>query len=143
MTGPQHLFVYGTLRRVFAHDHARILRAHCRFVGEGGLQGQLFDVGSYPAAVASTGIGGDVRGELYRMIRPDLLLPILDRFEGCGADDEEPTLYRREGLEVRLDTGRNLKAWVYLYNRDTSGLRPIPGGDYTAYREPSRRIARG
>jgi len=143
MSAPQHLFVYGTLRRVFAHDHARILRAHCRFVGEGSFEGQLFDVGSYPAAVAVSATGGDVRGELYRVIRPDMLLPILDRFEGCGADDVEPTLYRRETVQVRLDSGRKLKAWVYLYNRDISGLRPIPGGDYAAYRGPGRRIAGG
>jgi len=143
MTAPHHLFVYGTLRRVFGHEHARILRAHCRFLGEGELGGQLFDVGSYPAAVAGPETGGNVRGELYRVIRPDLLFPVLDRFEGCGADDEEPTLYRREMVKVRLDTGRKRSAWVYLYNRDTSGLSPIPGGDYAAYRGSNRMIARG
>ena len=143
MSAPEHLFVYGTLRRVFTHEHARLLRAHCRFVGEGRFKGQLFDVGSYPAAVAAPDTGSTVYGELYRVNRPGLLFPILDRFEGCGADVEEPALYRREEMEVRLDAGRKLTSWVYLYNRDTSGLRPIPGGDYAAYRGSDRRIARG
>jgi gamma-glutamylcyclotransferase (GGCT)/AIG2-like uncharacterized protein YtfP len=138
----QHLFVYGTLLRVFARDHARILRAHCRFLGEGGFEGRLFDVGSYPAAVARPKTGGNVRGELYRVIRPHLLFPILDRFEGCGGQDKEPTLYRREAIEIRLDTGRKLRAWVYLYNRDTDRLHPISHGDYAAYCGSDRKLAR-
>jgi len=143
MSEHQHLFVYGTLRRVFAHHHARILRAHCRLLGEGGFEGRLFDVGCYPAGVARPTGGRDVRGELYRVIRPHLLLPILDRFEGRGEDNDQPHLYRREAIEIQLDTGRKLRAWVYLYNRDTDRLRPIPGGDYAAYRVPGRRIACG
>ena len=142
MPEPQHLFVYGTLLRVFAHDHARLLRTHCLFLGEGGFAGRLFDVGSYPASIAEPKSGRNVRGEVYRVIRPHLLLPILDRFEGCGADDKAPTLYRREAIEIRLDTGRKLQAWVYLYNRDTHQLHPIPNGDYAAYCGSDRKLTR-
>ena len=143
MTVPEHLFVYGILRRGFSNDHARMLRASCEFLGEASFHGKLFDVGSYPAAVASPEPGDIVRGEIYRMMRPRQLLPMLDRFEGCGADDAEPHLYRRESMEVRLDSGRKLSAWVYLYNRETDRLRPIHHGDYAAYRASGGKMARG
>lgn len=125
---PQHLLVYGILRREFDNDHAKLLRAHCRFLGEGAFEGRLFDVGTHPAAIAAQG-SATVRGEAYRILRPKPLFPVLDRLEGCGTDDPEPHLYRRERISVRLDSGRGLLAWVYLYNRDTDQLRPIPHGD--------------
>lgn len=130
--GPQHLFVYGILRREFDNDHAKLLRAHCRCVGEGAFEGRLFDVGTYPAAIAAPG-SAMVRGEAYRILRPKPLFPILDRLEGCGPDDPEPHLYRRELISLRLDSGRGLLAWVYLYNRDPDRLEPIPHGDYAHY----------
>ena len=139
MSEPKHLFVYGILRRAFVNDHAKLLRAHCLFVGDGRFAGRLFDVGTYPAALADPERNSTVRGEVYQILRPSTLMPALDRLEGCGPSDPEPHLYRRETMEVELDRGRRLNAWVYLYNRSTEGLRPISHGDYVLHGNAGRK----
>jgi gamma-glutamylcyclotransferase (GGCT)/AIG2-like uncharacterized protein YtfP len=137
----EHLFVYGTLRHGSGHPLARLLATHARFVGRARFTGRLFDLGAYPAAVPAPE-GGEVVGELYRLLAPEILLPLLDRYEGCtegpqerardtpGAPGSPGGEYRRERLPVRLEHGGTREAWIYLYNRPTERLRPIPGGDY-------------
>ena len=132
-----HLFVYGTLRQGSGHPLARLLATHARYVGRARFAGRLFELGSYPAVVPAPG-GGEVVGELYRLIAPEMLLSLLDRYEGCneghnegpGSVPDPRAEYRRERRPVRLDDGTARDAWIYLYNRPTEGLRPIPHGDY-------------
>ncbi len=131
---PQHLFVYGTLRRAFGHPMARLLSSNGRYIGEARLDGRLYDVGAYPAAVAAQPGSGGVIGEVHALGRPRLVFRALDRFEGCAPEDPEPHLYVRQERDVRLDTGASLTAWVYLYNRAIGPLPEIPGGDYVRHR---------
>lgn len=111
--------------------HGALLR-HAVLEGHGHLSGRLYDLGAYPAAVIDRTVSGVVVGEVYRMNEPDRLLPLLDRYEGCTPDLPEPHEYRREVHAVQLADGRRIEAWVYVWNRSTEGLRPIPGGDYVA-----------
>lgn len=141
VSGTQYLFVYGILRRSFANPMSRLLRVNGRMIGQGVLDGRLFDVGAYPAAVDAEKGAAGVIGEVYALTRPDFVLRALDRFEGCAAGDPEPHLYLREQREVALHAGGSMRAWVYLYNRETRGLPAIPGGDYARYRLAGRRRA--
>ncbi len=129
-----YLFVYGTLRRAFGHPMARLLPSNGRYIGDGVLDGLLYDVGAYPAAVAAEPGTGGVIGEVHVLERSRLVFRALDRFEGCAPEDPQPHLYVRQERDVRLDGGTSLTAWVYLYNRETGPLLQIPDGDYVRYR---------
>lgn len=131
---PTHLFVYGTLLRGLGHPMARRLLRQAKLVGVGSIEGRLYDLGAYPAAVAARARGERVMGEVYALASRARLLEALDRYEGCGPDDPEPHLYRRRAVEVRLTGGGVLSAWTYLCGREPSGSRIVPGGDYSAYR---------
>jgi len=128
----QFLFVYGTLRRQGGGRMHRLLARHGAFVGEATYQGRLYRIGHYPGVVPSDDPADRVRGEVYRLPRPALLLPRLDAYEGCGPGFRDPTEYVRAIQGVRLADGRTLSAWVYLYNRPVAKLRRVPGGDFRA-----------
>lgn len=128
--GPEHLFVYGTLRAGFPAHH--VLAGRAEFAGTGHVPGRLYDTGRYPAAVASTGEGERVRGELYRLPADDggELLMVLDGYEGHVPHSPERSLFVRVALAVARDDGTRTDAWVYLFNRSVDGLARIASGDY-------------
>ena len=92
------LFVYGTLRRAFDNEYARLLRASADFEREAAIRGRLHALGHHMAFAP----GGDteVRGELYRLREPERTLEALDDYEGKE--------YERVVVEVE---GR--PAWIY------------------------------
>ena len=146
LSDPKFIFVYGTLRKGAGHPMNRALEAHATHAGMGCFPGKLYDLGSYPAAVPYNGVphheGGMVTGDLYRLHRPERILPLLDRYEGCTDMDGSGADYRREARTVRrvrlLDgkqpDGESVQGWIYLYNRPTDGLKVIPSGDYLLLR---------
>lgn len=130
MTTLQHLFVYGTLKRAGGSTMHQLLARHAAFVGEGTCQGRLFRIDFYPGAVPSDNPKHQIRGEVYALPEPDLVLPRLDRYEECGAGFPEPTEYIRVQKEIRLKNGQNLPAWIYLYNLPTRGREEISSGNF-------------
>ncbi|MDB5044352.1 MAG: hypothetical protein JWQ08_402 [Deinococcus sp.] len=58
-------------------------------------------------------------------------LPFLDALEGT---EETPPLYTREQVELQLEGGQTLTAWVYLYARadrlSQPGADPVLSGDW-------------
>jgi gamma-glutamylcyclotransferase (GGCT)/AIG2-like uncharacterized protein YtfP len=96
----------------------RLLVPGTRRVGEGTVQGRLVRLGRYPGLVEGH---GRVRGELYRLDRPELL-PILDREEGYN-------FVRRQAV-VSLPDGRRVRAWLYRYRGPRGRATPIPAGDW-------------
>ena len=128
-----HLFVYGTLRRSPSHPMHRLL-SPATFVGAGTFQGKLYDLGSYPAAIASAEPADTIRGEVYLLHEPAATLPALDRYEGCSPDDPVPHEYVRMNAEICLESDPTLLvAQIYLYNRLTTQLTRIVPGDYLAF----------
>ena len=125
-----YLFVYGTLRQNANHPMHQQLATHARFVAMARLQACLYQVSYYPGAVPSNNVANQVLGELYQLLQPEQLLPLLDNYEECGPGFAEPQEYRRELQQVMLESGASVIAWVYVYNRDTSGLQQIPSGDF-------------
>src|SRR5580692_11015727 len=118
---PSHLFVYGTLRRGSRNKFARLLHAHAQFAGNARMPGRLYRLGSYPGAVSSNQVGEWIRGEPYNVEDPRWILSALDGYEGLQ--------YERVKLEVQLDSGGQIEAWVYLFRGMPHGTR-IPSGDW-------------
>lgn len=124
----EFLFVHGTLRRQLIQNQR--LQQHAEFIAEGTMRGRLYLLDGYPGAVDSTDFADNVQGELYRICRSNALFAILDDYEECSDKFTKPHEYRREQRLIRLADGRQLIAWVYLYNRDFSHLAQIVSGDF-------------
>ena len=77
---PELIFFYGTLMTPFNRTARLRIDRHLTFRGTGTIEGALFDVGIYPAAVPAS--GGKVHGELYEMLHPTIVLRELDELEG-------------------------------------------------------------
>ena len=126
----EFLFVYGTLRQNANHPMHQQLATHARFVAMAYYQARLYQVSYYPGAVPSSLASDQVIGELYQLLQPEQLLPLLDNYEECGEGFAQPQEYRRELQQVTLEDGASVSAWVYIYNRDTSALQQIQSGDF-------------
>lgn len=120
------LFVYGTLMRGYGLH--RLLAGRAAYLGEGEVEGFLFDLGAYPAALR--GAGSHIRGEVYRLADPELWQAL---------DSAEGSQYHRGEVGVRLASGGEVTASIYWYVAPLGGAVPIPGGDYRAH-APARSI---
>lgn len=137
---PEHIFVYGTLRRG-RHEMARLLTEQAVDEGHGTIQARLFLVEDYPGVELSEDPRHLVHGEVYRLVEGPALLAALDDYEGFDRRDPAGSLFVRRVLPVRLVDGTVLPAWVYLYNRPTEGLPAIPSGDFHDVRSRRRALA--
>ena len=66
-----------------------------------------------------------MHGEVYLLRQADVVLPLLDQYEGFGPEFPEPNQYQRLQQTVALNDGHIVKAWVYVYNHPTAGLERI------------------
>ena len=134
---PNKLFVYGTLRRGFApHEH---LRSSARFLGKGTILGRLYDLGEFPGAIPSEQPSEEVEGELYELGNLGQQLKALDEYEEFDPENPAKSLFVRQRVNVRLETGEKLEAWTYFLPEKPSKARRIFSGDYLKVRnsEPS------
>lgn len=131
-THNENLFVYGTLRRGSANEPAALLHRSGRFLGHGKVRGRLYLIAAYPGLLPSSGDDHWVHGDVYRLDSPEIILPKLDIYEGCGPADPPPHEYRREIVPVLLDSGEWIDASAYVYASSVLGKREIPSGDFLA-----------
>ena len=132
----RHLFVYGTLMASASDPvgdkERRFMARSARLLGPVAIAGAMFDMGACPAAVLLRGQRrsvGEIRGELWALPPEQTeLVALLDRYEGCAQDSPKPHAYSRSKVRIRLDDGRKVTAWVYVWNQPTAGLKPIPDG---------------
>jgi len=103
---------------------------HAAYVGGAQFQGTLYQIDYYPGAIPSPRAGDRVRGEIFRLLRPELLLPRLDEYEECSPERPRPTEYVRRKSMLLLDSGQRTEAWIYLFNRPVTGFRKIASGDF-------------
>jgi pyruvate carboxylase len=74
------IFVYGTLRKDSDHDMYRVLARSSIFVGDATVNGDLYNLDTYPGLVLSSDAHSIVYGEVYEL-KPVLaarVLAILD-----------------------------------------------------------------
>jgi gamma-glutamylcyclotransferase (GGCT)/AIG2-like uncharacterized protein YtfP len=133
------LFVYGTLRKGF-RSHPIMQRLHARFLGRGRVHGRLFDLGRYPGAVGSEDRAEFVSGEVYRLPRAEMAFRVLDRYEGFDPSEPESNEFVRKETIVTMDSGREIRAWIYWLLRTRASGRRIQSGNYPAHRAECWRI---
>lgn len=122
------LFLYGSLRRD-CHPMARWLARRSTPLGHASVPGVLYLVADYPGLVLDPA-GGPVVGELLRLGPAAGVLRELDRYEGCRPGQTRPHEFVRRRVRVTSGSGEAPEAWIYLYNREVTGLKPVPGGDF-------------
>ncbi|MEP1213454.1 MAG: gamma-glutamylcyclotransferase family protein [Marinobacter sp.] len=111
--------VYGTLKKGHSNHH---FMATARFVGRCRLkQITLYDIGPFPGAKLRPSQGIDV--EIYDVTNE--LFARLDQLEGHNPRAPRAGEYDRRQLETPFGL-----AWIYLYNRDVSGLPAIQRGGW-------------
>jgi gamma-glutamylcyclotransferase (GGCT)/AIG2-like uncharacterized protein YtfP len=125
-----YLFVYGTLRRDSNSEMHHLLARYGQFVGDATYRGKLYLVDYYPGLVPSDNLQDVVCGEVYKLGRPDVVLSRLDDYEECGPKFSEPTKYVRRKQDVKLGSMEVIRAWVYIFERPTEGLKLIESGDF-------------
>ncbi len=69
---------------------------------------------------------GEVRGEVYALADAAAGLEVLDEVEDYDPLHPEESLYVRVQAPVRTDDGRELVAWLYLYNQPLERSRAHP-----------------
>jgi gamma-glutamylcyclotransferase (GGCT)/AIG2-like uncharacterized protein YtfP len=122
------VFFYGTLMAGFDRRRRAGIDDRLTYIGRGSIQGALFDVGLYPAAVAAP--DGRIWGEVYQMTGSDTVLAALDEIEGYTPADPDRSLYTRSQTDVVLPDGSAARAWVYFYNAPLGRAPRIVSGDY-------------
>lgn len=126
-TGPELVFVYGTLRR----GGSNAFRMNgAEFVGRGRIEGRLHVISWYPGLVPGRGSGW-VSGDLFRVEAAHLAA--LDAFEGISAGEVEGAEYRRVTVPVLLEGAlfeESVEAWVYEWTGPVDEERWIPSGDW-------------
>lgn len=133
---PDYLFVYGTLRRELVKRVSPELQALMHsllFIGEGQIQGELYNLGEYPGAIVGAEFKTKIIGEVYELLEPEQTLEMLDVFEGFIPDELEASLYARTKEAISLTDGRQLACWMYVYNDWVSTGSLIQSGDYVEY----------
>jgi len=126
--GSDLVFFYGTLMAGFDRRRRAGIDDKLRYIGRGSIQGALFDLGIYPAAVASD--EGRIWGEVYAITDTPAVLAALDEIEGYSEDHPDRSLYNRKQVEVALPDGTHAQAWVYFYNAPLGRAQRIASGDY-------------
>jgi gamma-glutamylcyclotransferase (GGCT)/AIG2-like uncharacterized protein YtfP len=129
------LFVYGTLLPGLAPPEIAPAVAQLRPVAQGSVQGVLYDLGEYPGAVIDLPevdlsekempVRGCIPGMIFQIPNPRLLRQ-LDEYEGFDPAAPAASLFVRKLHEVRLDDGRTLSCWVYVYNQNPGNARKVP-----------------
>ncbi len=127
------IFFYGTLMTPFNRPGRVRVDSHLLFKGHGSIDGALFDLGVYPAAVPAVDETARVRGELYQMKNAAAVLQVLDEIEGYNSTKPSTSLYTRRATQVALDDGNVVEAWAYFYNAPLGRAERIASGDYLEY----------
>lgn len=122
---PKFLFVYGTLMRKYSKGALDGLE----YIGEGAVKGTLYDFGPFPGYKG--GGDGTVYGELHKLPDDPTRLQRLDRYEGVNLTDPSKSLYNRHAVEVTLDSGVVVQAWIYEFNMPVGKLKAVEGGSWS------------
>ncbi|HEX5475959.1 MAG TPA: gamma-glutamylcyclotransferase family protein [Vicinamibacterales bacterium] len=122
------VFFYGTLMAGFDRRRRAGIDHKLTYVGRGSIEGTLFDLGIYPAAVPAP--EGRIWGEVYEMADSAGVLAALDEIEGYSPHDPDRSLYTRARAPVVLPDGTGAEAWVYFYNAPLGRAPRIFSGDY-------------
>jgi gamma-glutamylcyclotransferase (GGCT)/AIG2-like uncharacterized protein YtfP len=115
-----YLFAYGTLRPGLAPEEIAPVVEKLRPLGEGFVNGKLYDLGDYPGAVIDPASPWIIYGTVYELPEDAEVLRQLDAYEG-------PEYLRIEQLAV-LTAGGVVNCWVYDFQGRPGEERFIESG---------------
>jgi gamma-glutamylcyclotransferase (GGCT)/AIG2-like uncharacterized protein YtfP len=124
------LFAYGTLQPEFAPSAIAHVVARMHVVGNGSVNGVLYDLGGYPGAVLDPSSTQRIHGVVFQLPDDANLWPELDAYEDFDPASPETSPFIRILQPVELATGDTLQCWVYVYNGDPGSARVLPEGNY-------------
>lgn len=133
-------FVYGSLRVGFRDPAYSYLSKYFHFVGEGTVQGKFYLNGSTPVALP-TDVKEFIAGDLYELNNPEELkwiLVQLDDYEGLNVEPGEMPLYKRELVEVLINS-QSITAWIYWYNGSLDNLTDLDETELTKYLQQQKK----
>ena len=136
------LFVYGSLRSGFQHPAYTYISRFFNLIGTATVNGDLYDMGEFPAAIPSAIESRRITGELYMIKNAEEFswaIGQLDDYEGINGEPDEPQLYRRDKTMVSID-GSFVEAWIYWFNGDVTGKPKIECGDLLLYMEQRKKL---
>lgn len=132
-----YLFVYGTLRKSLIgsqkNDALLQIMRELKFIGEGSVIGQLYDLGDYPGAIVGENFESKIYGEVYELAQPRAVLTALDEYEGFIPGELEASLFARVKEKITMTDGSLMEAWMYVYNDWVATGKLIDSGDYAKY----------
>lgn len=134
-----YIFVYGTLMR--GMENFRLIAPFAASVEAAEADGALYHLPyGYPAL--APGGAGTVRGEAVRARDMAAALAVLDELEDYRGPGDPANLYERVVVAVRLTSGGEVAAYVYVWARPEElaaiGV-PVPGGCWRAFMAGQRR----
>jgi len=131
----EYLFLYGTLLPGDSTEESSRIVGRLKRVGSATVRGRLYDFGDYPGAVLDRTAKSSIKGELFELPNDDdSALKALDDYEEFNRTDRRNSLFVRTRTVATLQGGRQLNAWVYVYNRNPGSARQIASGDYSKSR---------
>jgi gamma-glutamylcyclotransferase (GGCT)/AIG2-like uncharacterized protein YtfP len=127
----EYLFVYGTLRPEYAPEEVADVVRELAIVGEGTIQGVLYDLGSFPGVVLDAHTTRRVSGTVFRLPETGNLLSRLDEYEEYFSDAPDRSQFIRRLRSVELADSRAVECWVYEFNGETGAAVVIENGVYS------------
>src|ERR1700742_1949350 len=110
-----YLFVYGTLRKDYNLKLKNRVKDDLEYIGKARIGASLYDLGRYPGAVKNN-TGEEIIGDVFLLTDSDKVLRILDKYEGYQEDETDDSEFIRKRNRVKLNSGKNVNAWIYWYN---------------------------
>lgn len=114
---PNHLFVYGSLKRGCAPPQIADVMESLAYVGGGSIRGRFHGSGPYPGATFDESDATEIVGEIYRLPKDDEeTLKRLDDYEEFCLEAIDRSLFVREDHCVKGENGQLIRCWVYSPN---------------------------
>ena len=135
---PNYLFVYGTLRKEFGLQLSKDIKEDIAYIGSAVINGELYDIGEYPAALPTEDKRSKIVGEVYEIKHPRKVFKLLDEYEGYDRKHLENSEYYRRRELLKMENGGNISAWIYWYNFPIKNKRKIRQNDYLQYLKTKR-----
>ena len=126
----EYLFVYGTLQPGQAPEEIAAVVSKLQPVGTGSINGVLYDLGDFPAAVLDPSSRHTIHGKVFKLSKDPKVLKRLDEYEEFDPGASEKSLFIRVPCKVKMIDGRALNSWVYVYNRKLDSARVLKSGRF-------------
>jgi gamma-glutamylcyclotransferase (GGCT)/AIG2-like uncharacterized protein YtfP len=130
----EYLFLYGTLIPTRANNEMSDVVRQLRRIGRGYARGRLYDLGEYPGAILDPASEIKITGEVFEITNKQDVLASLDSYEEFDSTNLQGSLFVRTQTLVALSDGRELKCWLYVYNKNPGAAPLIVSGNYDKYK---------